>query len=213
MQTHIYARSFITLLLDRVGRKRPLLFGAGSLVLLFSALAAIIASFPPATSPNDSAQRAGIAMIFLMSIVFSLSFGPVSWVLASEVFPTRTRSIGTAVATCSNWALNVLLSEVSPIAMANIGWKFYMLFVALNTVDFFAILFFFPETKGLCSAVRKECFLSLTRSSTGKTLEQMAEVFGDQVNSADLNAKYGDGHLSDVKNGSSLDEKQNVEYA
>lgn len=29
--------------------------------------------------------RAGIAMIFLTSVVFSLSFGPVSWVLASEV--------------------------------------------------------------------------------------------------------------------------------
>ncbi len=42
-------------------------------------------------------------MIFMLSIFFSLSFGPVSWVLASEVFPTNTRAIGTSVATCSNW--------------------------------------------------------------------------------------------------------------
>jgi len=61
------------------------MFGAGALVALFAVLAAIIASFPPTDVTNLAAQRAGIAMIFLMSIVFSLSFGPVSWVLASEV--------------------------------------------------------------------------------------------------------------------------------
>lgn len=93
----------------------------------------------------------------MMSIVFSLSFGPVSWVLASEVryinflrrdsgvdemivctqvFPTKTRALGTSVATCSNWAMNVMISQVSPIGMDNIGWRFYLVFVALNAVDF-----------------------------------------------------------------------------
>ncbi|KAI0034200.1 general substrate transporter [Vararia minispora EC-137] len=155
---------FITLVIDRVGRRKPLIFGCIALVALFSILAAIIASFPPdaAAGINHAGQRAGIAMIFLMTIVFSLSFGPVSWVLAAEVFPTATRSIGTSVATCSNWAFNVMLSQVSPIAMANIGWKFYILFIVLNTVDGGIVYAFFPETKGLA-------------------LEQMAEVFGDAV--------------------------------
>ena len=112
--------SFITLALDTVGRKKPLMFGAGSFVVTYSILTAIVAQFPPEINnipnPHHSAQRAGIAMIFLTSIFFSVSFGPVSWVLASEVrpfwllelryrnnyfpliqvFPTRTRSIGTS---------------------------------------------------------------------------------------------------------------------
>lgn len=108
---------------------------------------------------------AGVAMIFMLSIFFSFSFGPVSWVLASEVFPTSTRSIGTSVATCSNWvchselvrylkaqleqAFNTFIGQVSPIALQNVGWRFYMLFICLNFVDFIAIFFFFPETKGL----------------------------------------------------------------
>ncbi|PIL35409.1 MFS general substrate transporter [Ganoderma sinense ZZ0214-1] len=153
---------FITLLLDTVGRKKPLLFGAGSFVVTYSCLTAIVASFPPDQSTNLAAQRAGIAMIFLTSIFFSLSFGPVSWVLASEVFPTRTRSIGTSVATCANWAFNVLFSQVSNIAIVNISWKYYVVFIVLNAVDFVIMALFFPETKG-------------------KTLEQMAEVFGDEV--------------------------------
>lgn len=87
-------------------------------------------------------------MIFLTSVNFSLSFGPVSWVLASEVFPTSVRSMGTSVATCCNWAFNVLLGQVSPMAMDNVGWKFYLLFICLNLFDFLVILFVFPETKG-----------------------------------------------------------------
>ncbi|KAI0707119.1 general substrate transporter [Earliella scabrosa] len=158
---------FITLVLDTVGRKKPLMFGAGSFVVTYSILTAIVASFPPEESTNLVAQRAGIAMIFLTSIFFSLSFGPVSWVLASEVFPTRTRSIGTSVATCANWAFNVLFSQVSNIAITNISWRYYLVFIVLNAVDFFIITLFFPETKG-------------------KTLEQMAEIFGDEVDAHDV---------------------------
>ncbi|KJA22939.1 hypothetical protein HYPSUDRAFT_40448 [Hypholoma sublateritium FD-334 SS-4] len=151
---------FITLVLDRVGRKKPLVFGAGSFVVTFSILAAILAN-DPAGNPSSSvtAQRAGIAMIFLTSIIFSLSFGPVSWVLASEVFPTSTRAIGTSAATCANWAFNTLLSQVSPLGIQKVGWKFYILFIVLNFVDFVAIWMFFPETKG-------------------RTLEDMDQLFG-----------------------------------
>ncbi|KAH0585023.1 hypothetical protein H2248_008292 [Termitomyces sp. 'cryptogamus'] len=154
---------FIVFLLDRVGRKKPLVFGAGSFVCTFSILAAIVAT-NPVDSPlsNQTAQRAGIAMIFLTSVMFSLSFGPVSWVLASEVFPTHARALGTMVATCCNWAFNTMIGQVAPIGMDKVGWKFYMLFVALNLVDMIIIAIFFPETKG-------------------KTLEEMNEVFGDHI--------------------------------
>ncbi|KAG6849723.1 hypothetical protein H0H93_005926 [Arthromyces matolae] len=146
---------FIIFLLDRIGRKKPLVFGAASFVVTFSILAAIVATNPvDAVNPNQIAQRAGIAMIFLTSVLFSLSFGP--------VFPTHSRALGTMVATCSNWAFNTLLGQVAPIGMANVGWKFYMLFVVLNFVDAIVIALFFPETKG-------------------KTLEEMNEVFGDQI--------------------------------
>lgn len=49
---------FITLILDRVGRKKPLVFGAGSFVITFSILAAILAN-DPAGDPSSSvtAQR------------------------------------------------------------------------------------------------------------------------------------------------------------
>lgn len=124
------------------------MFGAAGLAVLFSIFCAIVACFPPGQSTNTAAQRAGIAMIFLTSIVYSSSFGPVSWTLVSEVFPTRTRAIGTSVATCANWAFDVLFSQVSNLALNKIGWRYYLLFICLNAVDFVIIALFFPETKG-----------------------------------------------------------------
>ncbi|KAH7907275.1 general substrate transporter [Hygrophoropsis aurantiaca] len=172
---------FIIFILDSVGRKRPLMFGAGSFVVTFSILAALVASYPPGTDLNLSAQKAAIAMIFLTSIIFSLSFGPVSWVLASEVFPTRTRSIGTSAATCANWIFNVLLSETSPIGLADVGYKFYILFVCLNAFDFVMIAMFFPETKG-------------------KSLEEMAVIFGDEVDARQVLEDHMDGSENEKKN-------------
>lgn len=54
-----------------------------------------------------------------------------------------------------------------------------MLFICLNFVDFILILLFFPETKG---ASRLEIWSGQpTDALTGKTLEEMNKVFGDEV--------------------------------
>ncbi|KAJ6620013.1 general substrate transporter [Mycena sp. CBHHK59/15] len=154
---------FIFFFLDRFGRKPPLMFGAVGMAISLAVEAAINARWGGVNSHNHAAQTAGIAFIILFgSLFFSVSFGPVSWVYQSEIFPMRIRAIGTAVCTCANWACNVLISQVSPIGMSRLKYKFYILFVITNIVNGLIVFFFFPETKG-------------------KSLEEMDAVFGDQV--------------------------------
>jgi hypothetical protein len=180
---------FIIFILDKVGRKKPLMFGAASFIVTFSILAAIVASYPVPPAPADgsalivpsnveAAQRAGIAMIFLTSIFFSLSFGPVSWVLASEVsesisfiffcaedlpgFPNKCSLYRNG--SCYLFQLGfqchdisgkqgfysaspgLTLQQVSPIGMKNIGWRFYIIFIALNTADLILVSWQDAET-------------------------------------------------------------------
>lgn len=66
---------------------------------------------------------------------FSVSFGPVSWIYQSEVFAMPVRSMGTSLSTCSNWAMNVLISQITPIGLTNLNWKFFFVFVATNVVN------------------------------------------------------------------------------
>ncbi|CCA73450.1 related to sugar transport protein STP1 [Serendipita indica DSM 11827] len=153
---------FIAVILDRVGRKPPLIVGGIGMAICLAIEAAINAKWGGENANNRAAQQAGIAFIIIFgSLFFSTSFGPVSWVYQSEIFPMRIRALGTAVCTCANWATNVLISQVSPIGMSKLQYKFYILFVVTNICNVIIVAVLFPETKG-------------------KSLEEMDAVFGDQ---------------------------------
>lgn len=85
---------------------------------------------------------------------------------------------------CANWAFNVLFSQVSNTAINNISWKYYLVFICLNAVDLVIITIFFPETKGSVEAIARAQD-SDHSSSIGKSLEEMAEIFGDEIDLRD----------------------------
>lgn len=47
--------------------------------------------------------------IYMFTAAYGMSFGPVGWVLPSEVFPLSMRSKGVALSTASNWFNNCML--------------------------------------------------------------------------------------------------------
>ncbi|KAG7562239.1 hypothetical protein FFLO_02325 [Filobasidium floriforme] len=150
---------FITFLVDRIGRRKPLIIGP-IFMAGFLAWQAGIASQFTAGKGNSGLGIAGIASIFLFSGAFSMSYGPVSWIYQSEIFPMNLRAMGTSASTAANWLNNVIISQFTPIGLENLGWKFFLLFVATNLSNAVLAYFLFPETKG-------------------KTLEEIAAVFGD----------------------------------
>lgn len=88
---------FITFFLDKVGRRKPLLFGAAGITIALICEAAINSQNPDGTRHGLSV--AGVFFLFLVSVIFSLSFGPISWVYMSEIMPMQIRGRGNAFAT------------------------------------------------------------------------------------------------------------------
>ena len=123
---------FIFFIVDRVGRKKPLIFGTISIAIALICEGVI-------NSQNESGTKeglsiAGVAFIFCVTILFSFSFGPVSWTYMSEVLPYQVRSKGAAFATgIGNWLVATFWAQVSPMALGELGWKFYFLFVGMLT--------------------------------------------------------------------------------
>lgn len=69
--------------------------------------------------------------------------------LCHLIFLRQIRARGNAFATgIGNWLVATFFAQVSPIALGDIGWKFYFIFVAFNVVITFPVIFlFFKETK------------------------------------------------------------------
>ena len=145
-------------LLDRVGRIRPLIVASAGMaaVLLVNAIQGQYLQ-----PSNGNQLRSMVAMNFLFSLFYT-PLGIISWVYPAEIFPVEARALGNAITTFTNWTFNLIFAQLSPVALSRLEFGFFYLFFAFNIIGFISFWFFYPETKG-------------------RTLEQMDELFGDDV--------------------------------
>jgi hypothetical protein len=80
---------------------------------------------------------------------FSFSQGAVIWVYLSEVFPTNVRAKGASLGSLTHWIMNAVVSGFYPVVAAHSGGKPFAFFSCMMVVQFFVVLFYFPETKGI----------------------------------------------------------------
>ncbi|ATZ56818.1 hypothetical protein BCIN_14g00500 [Botrytis cinerea B05.10] len=149
--------------LERLGRVKPMVFSATgcALALLVNAVLSQYYVVGGQESTNANALRAMVAMNLVFSFFYTFT-GIISWVYPAEIFPVEIRARGNSISTLTNWCLGLLLGQTGPLALANIGFKFFYVFFVFNILAAACYWIFYPETKG-------------------KTLEQMDELFGDQL--------------------------------
>jgi sugar transport protein len=80
---------------------------------------------------------------------FAFSQGAVIWVFISEVFPNRVRAKGQSLGSFSHWFMNALISGIFPLLAASSGGYPFVFFSLMMGLQFFVVLFVYPETKGV----------------------------------------------------------------
>jgi MFS family permease len=126
--------------IDKLGRKTLLLIGSVGLVGCLAGLTAIFWS--------GSHQSLLLWILICYIGFFAISQGAVIWVYIGEVFPNRVRSEGQSVGSSSHWVMNALVSWVFPVMFARSHALPFAFFVAMMVLQFFVVLFVYPETKG-----------------------------------------------------------------
>src|SRR5579875_1217314 len=127
--------------IDRVGRKTLLLIGSVGTAACLAGVSVIFA-----TSHHE-----GMLVWLLMGYIafFGSSQGAVIWVYISEVFPNRVRAKGQSLGCFSHWFMNALISGIFPLMAASSGAYPFVFFAAMMVLQFFVVLFLYPETKGI----------------------------------------------------------------
>ncbi len=82
-------------------------------------------------------------------LFFAISQGAVIWVYIAEVFPNRVREKGQSLGSSSHWVMNALISFLFPILAKSSGGTPFAFFAAMMVLQFFVVLFIYPETKGI----------------------------------------------------------------
>ena len=142
----LIAQFLCLLLIDRFGRRWPLILGNLGNMVTFIIATILIAVFPPGASQNNAAGWGFIIMTWVYNFSFSATCGPLSWIIPAEVFDTRTRSKGVSIATMISFAFNTMIGQVTGIAVANIGYKYYIVFIICNFTNAVFFWAFLPET-------------------------------------------------------------------
>ncbi|KAJ3681886.1 hypothetical protein LUZ60_014459 [Juncus effusus] len=128
---------------DSLGRRVLLIGGVSGIVFSLFLLAAyykVASGFP--------FLAVGALLLYVGS--YQVSFGPISWLMVSEIFPLRTRGRGMSLAVFTNFGSNALVTfAFSPLTAILGPANIFILFGAIALVSLVFVLFYVPETKGL----------------------------------------------------------------
>ncbi|KAL4072130.1 general substrate transporter [Scleroderma citrinum] len=150
---------------DTLGRKISLFISAMGMGVTFFIVGAILKTHPvDSVSSNhtatlSSASKAMASMFYIYVCFYSMGVGPIPCVYVSEIFPTRTRHYGLAIATAASWLFDFVVVKITPTLVANLGYNLFFMFATINVGGLAIFSVFLPETKG-------------------RSLEEMDVIFG-----------------------------------
>jgi MFS family permease len=115
------------LTVDTFGRRKLMLFGAMGMGLCMALIAGCLSQ--PA---NRAAIIATATFMFLFYLFFATGFFGITFLYAAEVAPLSHRVPITSISTGCAWLFNFVVAEVTPVGLASINWKYYIVYACIN---------------------------------------------------------------------------------
>jgi sugar porter (SP) family MFS transporter len=138
--------------IDRYGRRPLLIAGSIGMTLSLAAMAVLFSRGAVDAGGQlhlgPSAGLASLVFANLFVFCFGFSWGPVVWVLLSEMFSNRIRAKALAVSASAQWIANFAVTVSFP-ALANLGLGMaYASYAIAALLSVFVVIRWVPETRG-----------------------------------------------------------------
>jgi len=125
---------------DKWGRKPLLITGSIGMAIGMFAISAL--------AFNNIIGISTLVFIIIYTASFMMSWGPICWVLISEIFPNKIRGQAVAIAVAAQWAANYLISSTYPPMMMFSGGLTYGFYGLMSVLSILFVWKMVPETKG-----------------------------------------------------------------
>jgi len=125
---------------DKWGRKPLLIIGSTGMAIGMFAISGL-AYF-------EIIGISTLVFIIIYTASFMMSWGPITWVLISEIFPNKIRGKAVAIAVAAQWTANYLISSTYPAMMEFSGAFTYGFYGVMSVLSLIFVWKMVPETKG-----------------------------------------------------------------
>ncbi|RMY68300.1 hypothetical protein D0863_07205 [Hortaea werneckii] len=157
----------VFLYLDQVGRRTLAIYGGIAMGIPHVIMAGIVGKFSGKWESNAGVGWFGVALIYVYALAYAASYGPLTWTLPAEVFPSSKRAKGVGAATAVNWLSNFIVGVIVPEMQIQIGWGTYLFFGCFCFAAAIFAFFLVPET-------------------AGRSLEDIGSMFGNRISEVEL---------------------------
>ncbi|CAN0291372.1 unnamed protein product [Ectocarpus sp. 12 AP-2014] len=119
----------------------------------------------------DTQKACILAAMFVYIGGYQVGFGPVVWLIISEIFPLDVRGKAISVAVVANFGFNLLVTFIFPTMLEDLGssWTF-AIFAVIDAYSLYFIKTRVPETKGLSLEQIEALFLRRGQRNTRAAL-------------------------------------------
>ncbi|KAH7913229.1 general substrate transporter [Hygrophoropsis aurantiaca] len=131
---------------ESFGRKQCLMVGSLGQGLMMLWIGGYSAIHPQSTIVP--ASYVSIIAVYLYAVFYCIGWGPVPWVVGSEVAPNSVRTAALSVAVGVNWLFSFTISRLTPVMLEKITYGTFLIFgicCMIMTVWTYILL---PETTG-----------------------------------------------------------------
>jgi hypothetical protein len=165
-----FVSTFTVMMVDRLGRKTML--AAGSTIMMVS-LAFLSFAFWDCDDHEARLSNLKKQIVLWSMLIFicgyQVGFGPVTWTVLSEIYPTEIRGTAMALSVEVNFFAKFLTHLFFPIIQGVLGWgQTFLLLGGTVAAGLLFILLTVPETKGM-SLEEIQTLLSTSRSAQRNT--------------------------------------------
>jgi MFS transporter, SP family, sugar:H+ symporter len=144
-------RKYNNLNLIRISCTQILLFYALNYLSCNQVVVAVTLALKFGTGEEISKGLAALLVVAICAFVlaYGWSWGPLGWLVPSELFPLETRSAGQSVVVCINMLFTAAIAQCFLAALCHLRWGVFILFACLIVIMSLFVILLLPETKQL----------------------------------------------------------------
>uniref|UniRef100_A0A7N0UMD2 Major facilitator superfamily (MFS) profile domain-containing protein n=1 Tax=Kalanchoe fedtschenkoi TaxID=63787 RepID=A0A7N0UMD2_KALFE len=141
-----------TAVVDRYGRRFLFIIGGAQMFICQIGVAVLLAMTGGANGTKHIQKGYAVVILVLMCLYaagFGWSWGPLSWLVPSEIFPMKIRATGQGISVAVNFATTFVLSQTFLTMLCHFRYGIFLFYAGwIAAISAFVVLLL-PETKGV----------------------------------------------------------------